>query len=1140
MQRDDSDSKKQPQVQDDLLPPENLNDPKAAEAVSGLQALVSQPFVQDAIAAGDANLARQQALIQAAYNGDEEAQKEIAKNSLGFAMGTMQKISQPSVGLIQRAEEALGRYSIPPQFNDKLAHAQNLMRELEAALEKGQISFDQYRAGAQKLNAQISRVQKYADGGEVEAPQLSPDLQSLVGSAPNAPSQEPLAPLAQESEIAPPPPMSNTINVLDPGGKLVSIAPEDLQGALNSGFREASDSDLAAHVSGEKYGSTGQQILSGLEGAADAATFGISSELERAAGVSGEDIRGRREENPGSRMLGQAAGLIGSSLYAPGGGAAGVMEAAGVAGLEALGLKAATTIPAKIGSAAVKGAIENMMFQAGDEQSKFWTQDPNQSAQSALVDVGLAGLLGGGVSGGLGAINPLWQATLGSKTAGILKQVADKAGGIEGHVPSVLDDAVAKAGIELPPEIRAKLSDDPVLQQMGKTLEQSDTTKSGLEYQASLRKVKADADEALVGSLGKTVKDLDTVSDLSKYESGKTVGDTLSKEYKAKIDPLSKEFEALKEKYQNADLFPNERIELPTNNPYGSSTVIETRTGTIGQIADKISELADKEGWSTDRSSDIMREVRRTLKELPAQKTVKNLSDFATSVGNNTSKDILNGPLVRAGAMIKGIIRDAESEVALQRLGTEAPELVERYKIARKAYQAQAQLKDALDDRLHIGGSTSGYAKRLSEMARTDGEKLLQRLSGVNDADALNLIQTNFPETAQKIRDYHIQNVLKTAVDRAKSGEAINAKAMIGAINKMSPELRAFTFTPESLGRVNAVATMLEKFEELPHNFSNTGRTVDKLLEYVPSSAVGMATMIAGHNPATALVLGALTKALGKDLPDAARLGILKFLGSNKPIEASGFKSMVDFINSSVKGENIISKATKDIFKAGKVVLPNSLIPSDSDRKKLDRRLEEVQKTPTALLDVGGKTAHYLPDHGSALSTVAQSAVNYLNTLRPSKAVSSPLDTPPKPSATQQAQYNRALDIAQQPLVVLNSIKEGTITPNDVKTLMTLYPALYAQLNQRLMAQVSEVVSKGQQIPYKTRIGLSLFSATPLDSTMTPGGIQSAQMTYNPSNQPQDQSQTSPAPGRTVAALSKLPSQYLSSNQARQQRASTK
>jgi hypothetical protein len=226
----------------------------------------------------------------------------------------------------------------------------------------------------------------------------------------------------------------------------------------------------------------------------------------------------------------------------------------------------------------------------------------------------------------------------------------------------------------------------------------------------------------------------------------------------------------------------------------------------------------------------------------------------------------------------------------------------------------------------------------------------------------------------------------------------------------------------------------------------------------------------------------------------AAELGLLKFLlNTERGADAGAFKQLVDFAANTIKGENALSKASKAVFEAGTTVLPSKLLPDEDKRKKLDKKLREVQSNNERLLEVGGKVAHYEPEVGSSIGFIASNAANYLNSLRPATERKSPLDADIQPSKAEQSRYERALDIAEQPLIVFKAIKDGEITPDDIVTLQRVYPDLYSRMHQKLTDNMIEALNKGEHVPYKTRIGLSMFLSQPMDSTLTPMGIQNAQ-----------------------------------------------
>jgi hypothetical protein len=618
-----------------------------------------------------------------------------------------------------------------------------------------------------------------------------------MADAPALPQETPQTAAAPPEQVQP-------INVVDPNGDLYAMHPSEVSDATQNGWRLATPQDLAAN----KYGGLGQQTIAGLEGAAEAGTFGASTALERAAGVPAEDIAGRREGGYG-HTIGQAVGL-GASAFIPGVGEANILEHAGAAGAEALGMPAAAegarayaaakasgatldaaqaaktaamanfSVPARIGSAAAKSAVENALFQSGDEVSKMFSDqsDPNDPVQTAALNVGLAGLIGAPFGAVGGAISPLWEAASGSKVGQILKGISDKVGGTE-TAPSAVDNMLTKVGADITPDVRARLTGSPILQEMSSTLEHSDTTLSGPEHQANIASFRKNLNDSIVAATGKDPDALLNAPEFSKAASGKNVGTTLAGELDAQIKPLSDAYEAKRAMLKDVPLSPSiaDKAEDMSKATLKAQADLERATraaqkalksqdpgvaieaaakvkdaqqalsdiqktaktpGTIDSLVGKISDLASREGWTASPSSDTMSLINTAVKELPASKNLNGLSQYIQEFGANTRKSM--DPLVRArGYQIQALMRKAEGDLIGAHIGSEeGSEALANFNNLRQQYAQKAQLKEAIDDRLHTGNrSTSGYAKAVKEMADQDPEKLIQRISGKNDAGYL-------------------------------------------------------------------------------------------------------------------------------------------------------------------------------------------------------------------------------------------------------------------------------------------------------------------------------------------------------------------------------------------------------------------
>lgn len=1068
------------------------------------------------------NLDQQNAMIKSAMAGDENAQMAMARNSLGMAMGSLSPVSaagpMPAAaeGLAQQAEklapEALNQ-------NQLAAVQQKLAREIDFAQRRAaqmKAARGNYANGGRVTDTReiggpfkSDFMGRYADGGEVTAdPQAAGDSfkAMLAGSNPSA-NTEPTPSITQQPSkgIGQASAPQEAINMFNPDGKLVSIPRDYLDTAIDSGYKHASSDDVNNHFKQEQYGTPGQQAIAGLEGAGQGILGPLAPGAERLAGVNPEDIRGRAEANPWTHGLGEVAGLAGSMASGVGEGA--LAGQAGEGALKALGIGEGVGAASKIGSASVKSAVENMLIASSDEASRALTNDPNQSAETAMIDIGLGGLLGGAAGGALASINPLWKSTVGAKVGQVLDAFQKRVGGIEDVVPDSVNEAIQTAGIDVSPEVKAALSQDQGLRNMFQTLQESNT-KSGMKAQAALSDFKSQVSRSIGETFGKSEDEINSLSHMSDYDLGTDLQNSIADQIKQRIEPIADKFSKIKERYSN-EILPE---------------------GVKNKIATDIGDMANAEGYHLSPSSSQSNLISSTVGEIPNLKSLDDLRKYQSIIGDKTYSNL---ELRRVGGQLKSILRNAEDDTVMSTAGRINPDSINELGQARAAYKSSMDDLDSLNDRLHVGkyNGPGSFVKSLKEMAPED---VIRRLNPKSDAGLIGDLQNKFPEVADKVKNYQVSKILRDAANKAGDGEVVSPKSIFASMDKLTPEMKSFILDENQSNKLQA----LQKLHEgLPAkmNMSGTARTLDALWDKVPGSAVGMATLLTGHSPGLAVVLNYLTKTVAKDAPDAIRLATLKFLGSNKPISVTGFKTMADAISSGIKGESLLNRAAKNVFTAEKEVLPEAYRPNEKDRQKLDKAVKMYNESPQKIANITGDVGHYLPDHATAFSDVASKAINYLNSLRPSETRPNPLDSALKPNAVQKAAYNNALDLAHQPLLILDKIKKGNVTTSDIATIKSVYPALYNRLSNRLMQEVIDKTQKGVMVPYTTRMGLSMFTGQPLDSTMTPQGIQSAQMSSQSAQQASQQQPPTKAK-KSTAPLSKMSSQYMTQDQGRESR----
>jgi hypothetical protein len=251
----------------------------------------------------------------------------------------------------------------------------------------------------------------------------------------------------------------------------------------------------------------------------------------------------------------------------------------------------------------------------------------------------------------------------------------------------------------------------------------------------------------------------------------------------------------------------------------------------------------------------------------------------------------------------------------------------------------------------------------------------------------------------------------------------------------------------------------------------------------------------------------------------------------DNPTVATSFKAATDYVAAVARGETALNKVSKSVFNVSSVKAAQEIGPNVKDNEKLAKMVEKIQVNPDIMLNKDNHIQHYMPEHAMVLNETVGRVVGYLNTLRPDTDKRAPLDSKIVPSAAQKAKYDQALTIANDPLSVIAKIPTGRISSSEILAFATMYPGLYLRTKQKLTDEMVTAVHKGKLIPYKTRLGLSLFMAEPLDSTMKPESIQATQPT---AQQPQQASNQSPKGSKSSPALQKMSSMYQTPGQSRE------
>lgn len=301
----------------------------------------------------------------------------------------------------------------------------------------------------------------------------------------------------------------------------------------------------------------------------------------------------------------------------------------------------------------------------------------------------------------------------------------------------------------------------------------------------------------------------------------------------------------------------------------------------------------------------------------------------------------------------------------------------------------------------------------------------------------------------------------------------------------------------------------------------------------------------------------------GLGIGTAAKYGgplILKLAVSDKGQKAlSAADNLSEFFTKVEKGQNRVTRGIEALFKTA---TPFVKLPEE-DRQRAVKEMKKLRDKADKYINNGGAfgelkdeaaqsedpqnfaeggevrpmgdqnyLAEFFPDQNMAINETKMRMSNYLSSLRPDDI---PIDKPVfedfSPDPDKIRDYERALDIAIDPLMILSEIQNGTLQNRDITHLVSMYPDVGNLLVDRMTQRITQAQLKGQKPPYAVRQAMSVFLGTPLTADMKPGNIRAAQNVFQAKKQA-----LAAAPVKKTSPLNKASIQHLGNLDARTKR----
>lgn len=190
--------------------------------------------------------------------------------------------------------------------------------------------------------------------------------------------------------------MGQPVRVVAPNGKAGTLDSDELQSALQEGYRVETEEDVAQR---EQAAHFDNPLKAGGIAALRGASFGLSDALAVGADITTpEDLKGYKDANPVASTVGEAGGIVASSLVGPG-----VGLAKGATAVERMIAGEGAGLGTKLLGKAAAGALEGGAYGAGQAVSDSVLENQDLTAESLLAHVGLGAALGAGGNALVGA-----------------------------------------------------------------------------------------------------------------------------------------------------------------------------------------------------------------------------------------------------------------------------------------------------------------------------------------------------------------------------------------------------------------------------------------------------------------------------------------------------------------------------------------------------------------------------------------------------------------------------------------------------------------------------------------------------------------------------------------------------------------
>lgn len=222
-------------------------------------------------------------------------------------------------------------------------------------------------------------------------------------------------------------------------------------------------------------------------------------------------------------------------------------------------------------------------------------------------------------------------------------------------------------------------------------------------------------------------------------------------------------------------------------------------------------------------------------------------------------------------------------------------------------------------------------------------------------------------------------------------------------------------------------------------------------------------------------------------------------------------ESIKSFLGGTAKATSAIGNAAlkSNMARSGFALSADRKEPKDEKTafKNIKSNLHEIAQNPekTAMKIAGSmmKTNYAAPNTSKVAQMALSKAISFLDSKMPrapGMAVNPITKREWEPNTADLAKFSRYVQIVDNPYSITEELNRGTITREHVEALQAVYPRIYQDIRERVMA---EVASNEKDISYNKRIKLGILLNIPTDDSLNPASIAKLQSGFQSTPQQQ-------------------------------------